>query len=58
MDVAILNRADVAAAADDGGPVRGRERLRDVNDVNDADDESMISERLKVTSSRALLLLL
>ena len=56
MDVAILNRADVAAAADDGGPVRGRERLRDVNDVNDADDESMISERLKVTSSRALLL--
>ena len=54
MDVAIF-RADVAAAAadDDGGPVRGRERLRDVvNDVNDADDESMmISERLKVTSS-------
>ena len=58
MDVAILNRADVAAAADDGGPVRGRKRLCDVNDVNDADDESMISERLKVTSSRALLLLL
>ena len=65
MDVAIF-RADVAAAAaaddDDGGPVRGRERLRDVvndvNDVNDDDDESMmISERLKVTSSRALLLL-
>ena len=59
MDVAIF-RADVAAAAadDDGGPVRGRERLRGVvNDVNDAGDESMmISERLKVTSSRALLL--
>ena len=56
MDVAIF-RADVAAAADDGGPVCGRERLRDVNDVNDADDESMISERLKVTSSRKALLL-
>ena len=60
MDVAIF-RADVAAAAaaDDGGPVRVlRERLRDVvNDVNDVNDESMmISERLKVTSSRALLL--
>ena len=42
MDVAIF-RADVAvaAAADDGGPVRGRERLlRDVvNDVNDVNDE-------------------
>ena len=62
MDVAIF-RADVAAAAaddDDGGPVRVlRERLRDVvNDVNDVNDESMmiLSERLKVTSSRALLL--
>ena len=41
MDVAIF-RADVAAAADDGGPVRVlRERLlRDVvNDVNDVNDE-------------------
>ena len=63
MDVAIF-RADVAAAAaddDDGGPVRGRERLlRDVvNDVNDVNDESMmiLSERLKVTSSRKALLL-
>ena len=63
MDVAIF-RADVAAAAaadDDGGPVRVlRERLRDVvNDVNDVNDESMmiLSERLKVTSSRKALLL-
>ena len=45
MDVAIF-RADVAAAAADDGPVRGRVRMRDVvNDVNDVNDESMMMIR-------------